>query len=41
MCVRFYFNGDGMGKNTYMLIFFVVMRGMIWLDYFFYRLNFN
>lgn len=41
MCARLYPNGDGMGKNTHMSIFFVVMRGMIWLDYSFYRLNLN
>lgn len=35
MCVRFYFNGDGMGKNIYMLIFFVVMRGMNLIRLFF------
>ncbi|XP_056011331.1 TNF receptor-associated factor 2-like [Ostrea edulis] len=27
MCARLYPNGDGMGKNTHMSIFFVVMRG--------------
>ena len=27
MCVRLYLNGDGMGKGTYISLFFVVMRG--------------
>nr|ATL64850.1 TRAF3 [Sinanodonta woodiana] len=27
MCARVYLNGDGMGKNTHMSLFFVVMRG--------------
>ena len=27
MCARVYLNGDGMGKNTHISVFFVVMRG--------------
>ncbi|KAL5009326.1 hypothetical protein ScPMuIL_014907, partial [Solemya velum] len=27
MCARVYLNGDGMGKNTHMSLFFVIMRG--------------
>ena len=27
MCARIYLNGDGMGKNTHLSLFFVVMRG--------------
>ena len=27
MCARIYLNGDGMGKNTHLSFFFVVMRG--------------
>ena len=27
MCARAYLNGDGMGKNTHLSLFFVVMRG--------------
>ena len=27
MCVRRYLNGDGMGKNTHISLFFVIMRG--------------
>ena len=27
MCARVYLNGDGMGKNTHLSLFFVVMRG--------------
>jgi hypothetical protein len=27
MCLRAYFNGDGMGKTTHLSLFFVVMRG--------------
>jgi len=27
MCTRVYLNGDGMGKNTHLSLFFVVMRG--------------
>lgn len=33
MCARLYPNGDGMGKNTHMSIFFVVMRGMNLIRY--------
>lgn len=29
MCARIYLNGDGLGKNTHMSFFFVVMRGPI------------
>ncbi|XP_075048513.1 TNF receptor-associated factor 3 isoform X2 [Mixophyes fleayi] len=27
MCARVYLNGDGMGKNTHLSLFFVIMRG--------------
>ena len=27
MCTRIYLNGDGMGKNSHLSLFFVVMRG--------------
>ena len=27
MCARIYLNGDGMGENTHLSFFFVVMRG--------------
>jgi hypothetical protein len=27
MCARIYLNGDGMGKNTHVSLFFVIMRG--------------
>ena len=29
MCARIYLNGDGLGKNTHMSFFFVIMRGPI------------
>ncbi len=34
-CARIYLNGDGLGKNTHMSFFFVVMRGPIdeWLPW--------
>ncbi|XP_071963045.1 TNF receptor-associated factor 3-like [Antedon mediterranea] len=28
MCLRLYLNGDGMGRNTHVSLFFVIMRGM-------------
>ena len=29
MCAKIYLNGDGLGKNTHMSFFFVVMRGPV------------